>query len=78
VVGGTCPYANCPPFNSAGFAHGERINAIAHTDRWVLGAVMGFFIAEELVHYYCDHCLFYFRDPAIRRKTGTLLLDETP
>ena len=60
-------------FGVTGFAYKERLAAIAHADRWIIGAVMGFFLAEQLVHYYCDRCLFRFRDPDIRRKVGPLL-----
>lgn len=60
-------------FSVSGFAYKERLAAIAHADRWIIGAVMGFFLAEQLVHYYCDRCLFRFRDPVIRSKVGPLL-----
>lgn len=74
----TYPYADYLLFNLTGFAYKERLAAIAHADRWIVGGVMGFFLAEQLVHYYCDRCLFRFRDPAIRRKVGTLLFGEAP
>lgn len=39
---------------------------------WV-GLLLGFFLAEQLVHYYCDRVLFRFRDPFIRRTVAPLL-----
>ena len=31
-------------------------------------------LAEQLLHYYCDRCLFRFRDAGVRRKVAPLLL----
>jgi hypothetical protein len=39
----------------------------------VIGLVLGAFLAEQLLHYYCDRCLFRFRDPDVRRAVAPLL-----
>jgi hypothetical protein len=39
----------------------------------VIGLVIGAFLAEQLLHYYCDRCLFRFRDPDVRRAVAPLL-----
>jgi len=43
--------------------------------RWtvVVGAIFGVFLAEQLLHYYCDRALFRFRDPDVRRAVAPLL-----
>lgn len=37
------------------------------------GLLFGFFLAEQLVHYYCDRVLFRFRDPFMRKTVAPLL-----
>ncbi len=39
----------------------------------LLGLVLGIFLAEQLLHYYCDRSLFRFRDPRVRRAVAPLL-----
>jgi hypothetical protein len=39
----------------------------------LLGLVLGLFLAEQLLHYYCDRSLFRFRDPSVRRAVAPLL-----
>jgi hypothetical protein len=39
----------------------------------VIGLVLGAFLAEQLLHYYCDRCLFRFRDADVRRAVAPLL-----
>jgi hypothetical protein len=39
----------------------------------VIGLLLGAFLAEQLLHYYCDRCLFRFRDPDVRRAVAPLL-----
>ncbi len=39
----------------------------------VIGLILGAFLAEQLLHYYCDRCLFRFRDPDVRRAVAPLL-----
>ena len=41
--------------------------------RGVLGLILGVFLAEQLLHYYCDRCLFRFRDADVRRAIAPLL-----
>jgi hypothetical protein len=37
------------------------------------GLFLGFFLAEQLLHYHCDRCLFRFRDPDVRGTVAPLL-----
>jgi hypothetical protein len=39
----------------------------------LLGVLLGFFLAEQLLHYYCDRRLFRFREPGVRRAVAPLL-----
>ncbi len=39
----------------------------------LLGLVLGLFLAEQLLHYYCDRSLFRFRDPNVRGAVAPLL-----
>jgi hypothetical protein len=61
-------------FNTAGFRYKALLDAIPPAQTLVIGAVLGFFLAEQLVHYWCDRCLFRLRDPAVRRTVAPLLL----
>jgi hypothetical protein len=63
-------------FNTAGFRYKGLLAAIEPAQTLVIGAVLGFFLAEQLVHYWCDRCLFRLRDPAVRRKIAPLLLGD--
>lgn len=74
VVLATAPYADYVLFNTAQFAYKAALAAIEPAQAWILGLAMGFFLAEQLVHYYCDRCLFRFRDPQVRRKVAPLVL----
>ena len=40
----------------------------------VIGLVLGFFLGEQLLHYYCDRCLFRMRNPAVRQRVVPHLL----
>jgi len=40
---------------------------------WIVGAFLGFFLAEQLLHYYCDRNLFRMRNPAVRKAIGPYL-----
>jgi hypothetical protein len=61
-------------FNTAGFRYKALLASIQPAQTLVIGAVLGFFLAEQLVHYWCDRCLFRLRDPSVRRKVAPLLL----
>jgi hypothetical protein len=65
-------------FNTDGFAYKQLLSAIAPEQALAIGLVLGFFLGEQLLHYYCDRCLFRFRDPAVRRRVAPLLLGEGP
>jgi hypothetical protein len=49
------------------------LSAIAPAWGGVVGLILGAFLAEQLLHYYCDRCLFRFRDPDVRRAVAPLL-----
>jgi hypothetical protein len=61
-------------FNTDGFAYKKILAGIDPAQRVVIGLVLGFYLAEQLVHYYCDRRLFRFRDPGVRARVAPLLL----
>ncbi len=61
-------------FNTDGFRYKELLAAITPEQTLVIGLLLGFFLGEQLLHYYCDRCLFRFRHPGVRRRVGPLLL----
>jgi hypothetical protein len=42
-------------------------------NRFLAGLLLGYFLAEQHLHYYCDRCLFRFKDDNIRKTVGSLL-----
>jgi len=38
-----------------------------------MGLIVGYVLGEQMVHYYCDRCLFRFKDPYVRAHVGPLL-----
>jgi hypothetical protein len=70
----TYPYTQFGLFNTDGFAYKRILAGIAPGERLVIGLVLGYFLAEQLVHYYCDRRLFRFRDAAVRNRVAPLLL----
>jgi len=56
-----------------------RISAATDNPRFQLlgGLVLGFFLGEQLVHYWCDRVLFRFRAPEIRKTVGVWALTAT-
>ena len=64
-------------FNTDRFRYKELLASISPEQVVVVGLVLGFFLGEQLVHYYCDRCLFRFRNPGIRRRVAPLLLEDT-
>ncbi len=67
-------YVDFGLFNTDEFRYKQILAGIGPGETLLIGAVLGFFLAEQLLHYYCDRCLFRFRDPAIRAKVAPLLL----
>ena len=61
-------------FTAAEFRYKELLAAITPEQALVIGGILGFFLAEQLVHYYCDRCLFRFRDAEVRGRVAPLLL----
>lgn len=57
----------------SGREYKEILAAVPAEYAAILGLVLGFFLAEQLLHYYCDRCLFRFRDPAVRKAVAPLL-----
>ena len=51
----------------------EILNSVKLEYSMLLGLLLGFFLAEQLLHYYCDRCLFRFRDPGVRKAVAPLL-----
>ena len=51
----------------------EVLSAVWPDWTGVIGLIMGAFLAEQLLHYYCDRCLFRFRDADVRRAVAPLL-----
>jgi hypothetical protein len=61
-------------FNAfSGGGYKQTLSAVWPDWRGVLGLILGAFLAEQLLHYYCDRCLFRFRDPDVRRAVAPLL-----
>lgn len=57
----------------SGSDYKEVLAAVGPDYSTLLGIVLGLFLAEQLLHYYCDRCLFRFRDPGIRKCVAPLL-----
>jgi hypothetical protein len=57
----------------SGSDYREVLSAVWPDWTGVIGLVMGAFLAEQLLHYYCDRCLFRFRDADVRRAVAPLL-----
>ncbi len=51
----------------------EVLNSVKLEYSMLLGLLLGFFLAKQLLHYYCDRCLFRFRDPGVRKAVAPLL-----
>jgi hypothetical protein len=51
----------------------EVLSAVWPDWTGVVGLILGAFLAEQLLHYYCDRCLFRFRDADVRRAVAPLL-----
>jgi p-aminobenzoyl-glutamate transporter AbgT len=66
-------YAQYGLFDTGNFEYKELLAGIPDAERSLIGFVMGLFLAEQLVHYYCDRCLFRMRDSGIRKTVGALL-----
>jgi len=49
------------------------LNQVLPEHELMLGIVLGLFLAEQLLHYYCDRSLFRFRDPNVRSAVAPLL-----
>jgi hypothetical protein len=69
----TLPYTEYGLFNTDGFRYKQLLDQIGPTQTLAIGLVLGFFLAEQLLHYYCDRCLFRFRDEGVRRAVAPLL-----
>ena len=72
----TLPFESYGLFNADGFRYKRLLAEIRPGQTLVIGLALGFFLAEQLLHYYCDRCLFRFRDAAVRRKVAPLVLGD--
>lgn len=72
----TQPFLDYVLFNTPEYAYKAQLAAIEPTRQVLIGLAMGFFLAEQLVHYYCDRCLFRFRDPGVRARVAPLVLGD--
>jgi len=70
----TLPWLDYGLFNTDGFRYKEILAGIGPGQTLWVGGLLGFFLAEQLLHYYCDRCLFRFRDPDVRARVAPLLL----
>jgi hypothetical protein len=69
----TQPFTDYGLFNTSGFQYKRLLAQIAPGQTLVIGLAMGFFLTEQLLHYYCDRRLFRFRDEGVRRAVAPLL-----
>lgn len=69
----TQPFIEYGLFNTGGFQYKRLLAQIAPGHTLWIGLAMGFFLAEQLLHYYCDRRLFRFRDEGVRRAVAPLL-----
>lgn len=57
----------------SGKRYREVLSVVLPEYAWIVGLILGVFLAEQLLHYYCDRCLFRFRDGDVRRAVSPLL-----
>ncbi len=69
----TQPFMAYGLFNTDGFRYKQLLAQIGPTQTLAIGLALGFFLAEQLLHYYCDRRLFRFRDEGVRRAVAPLL-----
>jgi hypothetical protein len=69
----TLPFIDYGLFNTGGFQYKRLLAQIGPAQSLWIGLAMGFFLAEQLLHYYCDRRLFRFRDAGVRRAVAPLL-----
>ena len=69
----TRPFIDYGLFNTIGFQYKRLLAQIGPGQTLAIGLAMGFFLAEQLLHYYCDRRLFRFRDEGVRRAVAPLL-----
>ena len=69
----TYPFTDYGLFNTDGFRYKQLLAQIGPGQTLAIGLALGFFLAEQLLHYYCDRRLFRFRDEGVRRAVAPLL-----
>jgi hypothetical protein len=57
----------------SGRGYKEILASVSPEQGLIVGVFLGLFLSEQLIHYYCDRCLFRMRDPQIRKAIGPLL-----
>jgi len=70
----TRPYGDYLLFNTDGFQYKQILASITPEQVPVIGLVLGFFLGEQVLHYYSDRRLFRFRHASVRRKVAPFLL----
>lgn len=67
-------------FYTDGFRYKDLLASITPAMVPWVGALFGFFLAEQVLHYYCDRRLFRFRQTEVRRRVAPLLFgsDASP
>ncbi len=71
-------HAELQLFNLDAYRYKEVLAAITPEQSLVAGLVLGFLLGEQVLHYYCDRCLFRFRNPEVRSRVAPLLLGGAP
>lgn len=57
----------------SGGKYKQILASIGKGEGLLIGCFIGFFLAEQLLHYYCDRSLFRFRDPGVRKSVWPLI-----
>jgi hypothetical protein len=70
----TAKHAHYSIFNLEGFRYKQVLNGIGPEEALVVGLFLGYFLAEQLLHYYCDRRLFRFREAGVRAAVAPLIL----
>lgn len=72
VIWLTKGFAEYSLFDKGGLDVRVTLASIDSATHWIAGFFLGFFLGEQLLHYYCDRVLFRFRDEAIRKSVAPL------
>jgi hypothetical protein len=73
IVAAFRPFAGMSLLNADFIDARETLRTLPPNLYFWAGIYFGFGLGEQLVHYYCDRCLFRFKDPRVRAIVGPLL-----